>query len=244
MNRVKIKKLSHIFRLSVFTGLGALGLLTGGCGKQGPSKPQQHTRVLIDSTKNYKSDKWRDCWDTQEMFMTDARHYTELHEWLSGSLDDVKHDDIAEQVRAVDLLVNRRVTYRDDEDLYGETEYWASPWETYRNKGGDCEDYVLLKMKALEYLGVPQNRMFFAKVGMGDKPSHAVLLVDTSAANNWRDCLVLSNTTDRVKWLGDTRYKVFSVLNKEQIRSVWRLNLTSKDQYVRPGFRQWRQDIK
>src|SRR5262249_14927709 len=66
---------------------------------------------------------------------------------------------------AIDLIddVNRRVNavvrYRDDAELYGLEDYWASPQETAWNGAGDCEDFAIVKMWMLAALGVAPSTM-------------------------------------------------------------------------------------
>ena len=62
-----------------------------------------------------------------------------------------------EQLKTVNAFFNRW-PYRLDIDVYGESDYWATPQEFLR-LSGDCEDYSITKYYALKQLGVPVDRM-------------------------------------------------------------------------------------
>lgn len=62
-----------------------------------------------------------------------------------------------EKLKTVNAFFNRW-PYRLDIDVYGVSEYWATPNEFLR-LSGDCEDYSITKYYALRSLGVPADRM-------------------------------------------------------------------------------------
>lgn len=58
-------------------------------------------------------------------------------------------------------LVNRFANnwpYRLDVDIYGVEDYWATPFEFFKNSG-DCEDYSITKYYALKTIGFPIEDM-------------------------------------------------------------------------------------
>ncbi len=56
------------------------------------------------------------------------------------------------QLDAVNRYFNR-IPYAEDADIYGATDYWATPEEFVRRNVGDCEDYSIAKYTALRALG-------------------------------------------------------------------------------------------
>lgn len=58
----------------------------------------------------------------------------------------------------VNDFVNRFI-FVDDIDFWKQEDYWATPLETVRAGGGDCEDFVIAKYFTLKYLNVPEERM-------------------------------------------------------------------------------------
>lgn len=80
-----------------------------------------------------------------------------------------------------------------DEDLYGEEDYWAAPWQ-FMNSGGDCEDYVIAKYYALKALNVPPKSMCIVVVDDFKAMITHVVLVVTEGRNFY----VLDNITDKI----------------------------------------------
>ena len=59
---------------------------------------------------------------------------------------------------------------------YGEEEYWATPLE-FLDKGGDCEDYAIVKYLALRYFSWPAEDLWILLVeNKKDGEKHAVLV--------------------------------------------------------------------
>ena len=52
---------------------------------------------------------------------------------------------------AVNSFMNRW-PYRQDRELYGSSEHWATPRE-FMSRAGDCEDYAIAKYFALRQVG-------------------------------------------------------------------------------------------
>ena len=75
-------------------------------------------------------------------------------------------------------------------------DHWKFPQLT-----GDCEDYCLLKQRALAEAGVPMGAMPIAAVRSPEGEWHAVLLVQTD-----RGTLVLDNVRDTILFHDQTDY--------------------------------------
>jgi predicted transglutaminase-like cysteine proteinase len=63
------------------------------------------------------------------------------------------------RVTAVNAFFNRRLSYRDDIDVWGEADYWASPLESLQRGMADCEDYAIAKYFTLTAMGVPHHKL-------------------------------------------------------------------------------------
>ena len=74
----------------------------------------------------------------------------------------------------VNTFVNGKIKPVSDQELYGKVEFW-----TYPTAAGDCEDYVLMKKRALEKLGVPSQSLQITVVLNELNEGHAVLTVAT-----------------------------------------------------------------
>ncbi len=63
----------------------------------------------------------------------------------------------AGKIRAVNEFFNRW-PYKEDSEIYGRSEYWATPSE-FMARSGDCEDYAIAKYFALRQLGFGEQEM-------------------------------------------------------------------------------------
>jgi predicted transglutaminase-like cysteine proteinase len=63
------------------------------------------------------------------------------------------------RLQAVNQFYNRRIQFRDDSEVWGQADYWASPLELLEKGQGDCEDYVIAKYFSLLGVGVPSAKL-------------------------------------------------------------------------------------
>lgn len=89
-----------------------------------------------------------------------------------------------ELLRDVNAAVNRSLAFRGDDEIWGRSDYWASPAETAAKGAGDCEDFAIAKFGMLQAMGVPTGSMRIAVVkdlrkGIG----HALLVVRTGGVS-------------------------------------------------------------
>lgn len=78
---------------------------------------------------------------------------------LRAVLDRVAALDEPARLDAVNQFFNRRILFRDDKDVWSQTDYWASPMETLARGAGDCEDYAIAKYFSLAAAGVPPRKL-------------------------------------------------------------------------------------
>lgn len=93
-----------------------------------------------------------------------------------------------------------RWPYRQDRELYGLSEYWATPRE-FMSRAGDCEDYAIAKYFALREVGFNPDelRIVILKDEIRNV-SHAVLAVYLV-----EDIVILDNLSNQI--LSHSRYK-------------------------------------
>lgn len=72
-------------------------------------------------------------------------------------IEEAKPLSRARKLNAVNHYFNRW-PYKFDQEIYGTSEYWASPMEFMR-RSGDCEDYAIAKFFALRQLGFRNDEM-------------------------------------------------------------------------------------
>lgn len=107
-------------------------------------------------------------------------------------LHEARHQSGLERLKTVNAFFNRW-PYRLDIDVYGTSEYWATPHEFLR-LSGDCEDYGITKYYALKQLGVPIDNLRIVMLYDTIRGiAHAVL-----AVKNGDDFYILDNLTDMV----------------------------------------------
>jgi predicted transglutaminase-like cysteine proteinase len=86
--------------------------------------------------------------------------------------------DEAGRVAAVNDFYNHRIGFRSDQDLYGVSDYWASPLETLARGAGDCEDFAIAKYFTLVAAGVSQKKLrlvYVRAMDLGLAVPHMVL---------------------------------------------------------------------
>lgn len=104
-----------------------------------------------------------------------------------------------ERIKAVNDFFNSW-PYKLDLEVYGVSEYWATPRE-FMTRSGDCEDYAIAKFFALRQLGFSNDEMRIVALrdrirGIG----HAVLSIHIDG-----EILILDSLSNLI--LSHTRYK-------------------------------------
>ncbi len=137
-----------------------------------------------------------------------------VREWQEN-LQGFKGMSIKAMADNVNDLVNEK-RYITDSKNWGKSDYWATPVE-FLERGGDCEDFAIMKYAALRSLGVPEDRMRVAIVqDLKKNIPHAVLVVYTESG-----AYILDN---QIKRLVDaergSRYRPIYSIN----RTAWWLH--------------------
>ena len=63
------------------------------------------------------------------------------------------------QLGQVNDFFNRRVKFGEDQDIWGQSDYWATPMETLGRGAGDCDDFAIAKYFTLLLLNIPNEKM-------------------------------------------------------------------------------------
>ena len=100
-------------------------------------------------------------------------------------------------IREINSSVNATIAPITDEDLYGKDEVWAYPTDA-----GDCEDYALLKRRALMEQGFSAGDLLMTVLLKPDGEGHAVVTVRTSQGD-----FILDNLEEEVLLWSKTSYK-------------------------------------
>ncbi len=65
-----------------------------------------------------------------------------------------------EKLKRINEFVNHKIRIFDDDiNIWGKSDYWATPLESLGREAGDCEDYSIAKYLFLRELGVPNDKL-------------------------------------------------------------------------------------
>lgn len=124
----------------------------------------------------------------------------------TSSRSSLSQSDLIRLASSINTKVNLQTTAIDDHVQYGREEHWALP----TTRGGDCEDFVLLKKKILIKNGVAGKNLLIATVLDRSLNSHAVLILRTQNGD-----LVLDNLTNDIHLWKDTGYTFLKLQSPE-----------------------------
>ena len=144
--------------------------------------------------------------------------------WQS-SLTRLESLPVSEQLNGVNRFFNQTIRWQSDEEIYGETDFWATPTETIGLGRGDCEDFTIAKYVSLRHLGVPaeQLRLTYVKLQMTggrsqahmvlawyEKPGAIPLILDNAnvrilPASQRRDLRPVFSFTSEALWIGNSK---------------------------------------
>ncbi|WP_366871428.1 transglutaminase-like cysteine peptidase [uncultured Ruegeria sp.] len=113
-------------------------------------------------------------------------------------------------VNQINRRVNASTREITDQSQYKTREMWALP----TTRGGDCEDFALLKKRDLIKAGIDPRKLLLATVLDTRRNSHAVLVYRSNQGD-----LVLDNLTNQVKPWSATRYLFLRMQDPKQPRN-------------------------
>lgn len=110
-------------------------------------------------------------------------------------------DEIA-RLQSINELFNRRILFRDDIEVWGQADYWASPLEMLDKGEGDCEDFAIAKYFSLLVSGVtaPKLRLVYVRAQLGGRegPTQAHMVL-AYYAQPGAEPLILDNLITEVR---------------------------------------------
>lgn len=114
-----------------------------------------------------------------------------LRQWRSF-LHSISHLPVQQQIKQVNRYANEK-DYVLDIENYGIVDYWATPGEFLINNG-DCEDYAIIKMLSMKWLGHDVDSMRVVVVQDTNlRVPHAVMAIEDDG-----DILILDNQIEEV----------------------------------------------
>lgn len=96
-----------------------------------------------------------------------------LADWQQ-MLQESKELPIAARLKRVNEFFNRRIRFSSDQEIWHQSDYWATPMETLAKGAGDCEDFTIAKYFTLLNANVPveQLRLIYVKARIGGMNSN------------------------------------------------------------------------
>jgi predicted transglutaminase-like cysteine proteinase len=148
------------------------------------------------------------AWDVDRIRLSAYRQGAAQQESIRSLLKTVSvasRLDEVDRLNAVNLFFNRRVEFRDDIDVWGQVDYWATPLEMLGHGAGDCEDFAIAKYFSLVAAGINPARMrlVYVKATLtddnGDEHQQAHMVLAYYAASGDIDPLILDNLTNEIE---------------------------------------------
>ncbi len=135
-----------------------------------------------------------------------ARQLCRQYNWACSTKASVSMSSQQEMqiIQRVNLQVNATTRSVTDQSQYRIAERWALP----TSRGGDCEDFALLKKRDLIRAGVDPSKLLIATVLDKQRNAHAVLVYRSAAGD-----LVLDNLTNQIKPWSATQYLFLRMQN-------------------------------
>ena len=79
---------------------------------------------------------------------------------LQLTIDQLQNSTELEKITGINDFFNTQIYYFDDDiNIWGETDYWATPLEAIGKQRGDCEDFSIAKYIFLRELNIPNERL-------------------------------------------------------------------------------------
>jgi predicted transglutaminase-like cysteine proteinase len=94
---------------------------------------------------------------------------TSLRDWQQLTLDASAMTSAENKLRRVNEFFNRHIFFVEDQEVWGQSDYWATPMELLAKSKGDCEDFTITKYFTLLNAGVAddQLRLVYVKARIG-----------------------------------------------------------------------------
>jgi predicted transglutaminase-like cysteine proteinase len=102
------------------------------------------------------------AWDAERMLAAAQKHGPRAlagARALQATMQGAADLDDEGKLQALNQFFNRRIQSREDIEIWGQVDYWASPLEMLDKGAGDCEDFAIAKYFSLVALGMPIQKL-------------------------------------------------------------------------------------
>jgi predicted transglutaminase-like cysteine proteinase len=118
-------------------------------------------------------------------------------------LQSAKSMNEQEKLRRVNEFFNRKIQFGEDQAIWGENDYWATPLEFMGRGIGDCEDFSIAKYFSLRSLDIPIERLRItyvrARIGGPNSDITQAHMVLAYYADPTSEPLILDNLITEVR---------------------------------------------
>lgn len=124
---------------------------------------------------------------------------------LIAMVSGLRSAPVAQQLEQVNDFFNRQLAWREDPQVWGQLDYWASPLELIGKGAGDCEDLAMAKYFALRGLGVPEAslRLVYVRAQFQGRAQAHMVLAWYAEPN--AEPLILDNIEPQLRRAGERR---------------------------------------
>ncbi|HEU4708400.1 MAG TPA: transglutaminase-like cysteine peptidase [Methylophilaceae bacterium] len=123
---------------------------------------------------------------------------------LQATMKSLESASDMDKLEGINQFFNRKIKYFDsDINIWGQSDYWATPLESLGKERGDCEDYSIAKYLFLRELDIPDEKLklTYVKAKIGgpySKISQAHMVLTYYATPN-AEPLVLDNLISEIR---------------------------------------------
>lgn len=121
----------------------------------------------------------------------------------SHALEIFRPESEEQKLKDVNEYFNRKLRFTDDQALWGQNDYWATPVEALTKGAGDCEDYAIAKYFSLKFIGVApaKLRITYVRARIGGPASNITQahMVLTYYSSPDAEPLVLDNLISEIR---------------------------------------------
>jgi len=106
------------------------------------------------------------------------------------------------RLQDINAFFNQRIQFNDDQRIWKQADYWATPLETMGRRQGDCEDFSIAKYISLLMTGIPSDQLRLvyvkARIGSASKNITQAHMVVAFYSSPNADPLILDNLNPHI----------------------------------------------
>jgi len=146
-----------------------------------------------------------EAWDAPLLIRQAQRYGARTVDLAQALVETVQMGQRMDDERRLELInqfFNRRIYFREDIEVWGQVDYWATPLEMFAQGQGDCEDYAIGKYFSLLAAGVApaKLRLVYVRATLGGvggvQQAHMVLAYYAEPA---AEPLILDNLIGEIR---------------------------------------------